>query len=183
MQSLWFGIAVAAVEVLTRQSRAATPAGLAAADGPKLCEKAFRVDTPGRGWAGSSAARRGAGANCSRQRRKHRGIDRRRVDTGGHRRRMGRTAGQGQEKSIGSPKHSSGADIARQQRHTAGHGSRAHRRRPHRIPAHPRRSGNRRQLGSRKVVLRVTSKRSQEEMSTRTRTTFWHKHAQTTSAS
>ncbi|CCD19843.1 hypothetical protein, conserved in T. vivax [Trypanosoma vivax Y486] len=56
MQSLWFGIAVAAVVVLTRQSRAATPAGLAAADGPKLCEKAFALTRLGE--VGLEAARR-----------------------------------------------------------------------------------------------------------------------------
>ncbi|KAH8615578.1 hypothetical protein ERJ75_000571700 [Trypanosoma vivax] len=56
MQSLWFGIAVAAVVVLTRQSRAATPAGLAAADGPKLCEKAFALTRLGK--VGLKAARR-----------------------------------------------------------------------------------------------------------------------------
>ncbi|KAH8615640.1 hypothetical protein ERJ75_000564600 [Trypanosoma vivax] len=55
MQSLWFGIAVAAVVVLTRQSRAATPAGLAAADGPKLCEKAFALTRLGE--VGLEAAR------------------------------------------------------------------------------------------------------------------------------
>ncbi|CCD21581.1 hypothetical protein, conserved in T. vivax [Trypanosoma vivax Y486] len=56
MQSLWFGIAVAAVVVLTRQSRAATPAGLAATDGPKLCEKAFALTRLGE--VGLKAARR-----------------------------------------------------------------------------------------------------------------------------
>ncbi|KAH8603824.1 hypothetical protein ERJ75_001782600 [Trypanosoma vivax] len=56
MQSLWFGIAVAAVVVLTRQSRAATPAGLAAADGPKLCETAFALTRLGE--VGLEAARR-----------------------------------------------------------------------------------------------------------------------------
>ncbi|KAH8615642.1 hypothetical protein ERJ75_000564400 [Trypanosoma vivax] len=56
MQSLWFGIAVAAVVVLTRQSRAATPAGLAAADGPRLCEKAFALTRLGE--VGLKAARR-----------------------------------------------------------------------------------------------------------------------------
>ncbi|CCD20371.1 hypothetical protein, conserved in T. vivax, (fragment), partial [Trypanosoma vivax Y486] len=56
MQSLWFGIAVAAVVVLTRQSRAATPAGLAATDGPKLCEKAFALTRLGE--VGLEAARR-----------------------------------------------------------------------------------------------------------------------------
>ncbi|KAH8606115.1 hypothetical protein ERJ75_001547900 [Trypanosoma vivax] len=55
MQSLWFGIAVAAVVVLTRQSRAATPAGLAAADGPKLCEQAFALTRLGE--VGLEAAR------------------------------------------------------------------------------------------------------------------------------
>ncbi|KAH8615429.1 hypothetical protein ERJ75_000586000 [Trypanosoma vivax] len=56
MQSLWFGIAVAAVVVLTRQSRAATPAGLAQADGPKLCEKAFALTRLGE--VGLEAARK-----------------------------------------------------------------------------------------------------------------------------
>ncbi|KAH8615641.1 hypothetical protein ERJ75_000564800 [Trypanosoma vivax] len=56
MQSLWFGIAVAAVVVLTRQSRAATPAGLKATDGPKLCEKAFALTRLGE--VGLEAARR-----------------------------------------------------------------------------------------------------------------------------
>ncbi|CCD21258.1 hypothetical protein, conserved in T. vivax [Trypanosoma vivax Y486] len=55
MQSLWFGIAVAAVVVLTRQSRAATPAGLAPADGPKLCEQAIALTRLGE--VGLEAAR------------------------------------------------------------------------------------------------------------------------------
>ncbi|KAH8615574.1 hypothetical protein ERJ75_000571400 [Trypanosoma vivax] len=55
MQSLWFGIAVAAVVVLNRQSRAATPAGLAKADGTQLCEKAFALTRLGE--VGLEAAR------------------------------------------------------------------------------------------------------------------------------
>ncbi|KAH8606121.1 hypothetical protein ERJ75_001546700 [Trypanosoma vivax] len=168
MQSLWFGIAVAAVVVLTRQSRAATPAGLAATDGPKLCEKAFALTRLGE--VGLEAARR-VEALAQTARANAASIEAliAAASTQGNQRRWAEKPTSSGEQSR---RRSSSAELTcSPQRHTAGHGSRAHRRRPQRIPARPRRSGHRGSSG--KSCLKGERANNHGTKSRRTRTTFW----------